>query len=441
MIHSQQFKPIVVVVAAGLALGAVTALAVAPRSASEFSDERSVVESLDLPRAAAPEPLDRFLQAERVRRGDSLASLMARLGALDIDFQRFVATDRAARKVLGLAPGRTVLAELDGAGIVRRFSYRLDGIEDADNGSVRPGRRVLIMRDPKGRLSAREEFAPIERDTEVRSVVIHDGIRAAAEGAGIPDAVLTQIDDLFGNEFDIFRDFRGGDRIKVAWETVREAGSFDTPAAGRVLAVELESAGLQREAYWFARPGARGRGEYLAADGRSLRKDYLRNPVEISRVKSSFSEARLHPILGEWRAHKGVDLAAPLGTRVRSVGDGKVTFLGEQRGYGNVIFIRHARSVSTVYAHLNEFAHGLRAGDSVGKGDVIGYVGQTGWATGPHLHYEFLINGAQTDPMSIALLQAPASLDAADKRRFNDVVATRRAELGRADGLAIARFQ
>ena len=343
--------------------------------------------------------------------------------------------------MLALAAGRTVLAELDGTGMVLRFSYRLDGVEDSDNGQVRPGRRVLIQRDAQGRLSAREETATLERDAEVRSVEIRNGVYAAAESAGIPDAVITQIDDIFGHEFDVQRDIRPGDRLKVVWETVREAGSFDTPAAGRVLAVELESGRQRREAYWFARGAGKGRGEYYTADGRSLRKSFLRNPIEVSRVMSGFSESRLHPVMRDWRAHKGVDFSAPIGTRVRTVGDGVVEFVGQQRGYGNVVIVRHTPTVTTLYAHLNEFAGSLVKGDTVNQGDVIGYVGQTGWATGPHLHYEFLINGEQTDPMTVALQQAPSPLDAGDKRRFAESVAARRADLGRTELAALARFQ
>jgi murein DD-endopeptidase MepM/ murein hydrolase activator NlpD len=151
---------------------------------------------------------------------------------------------------------------------------------------------------------------------------------------------------------------------------------------------------------WYA--GAGQSGAYYTPDGKSLKKAFLRSPLEFSRVTSGFS-MRLHPILGTWRAHKGVDYGAPIGTKVRATADGEVEFVGQQNGYGNFIVLRHQDRYTTAYGHLNGFAAGLHKGMRVEQGQVIGYVGHTGWATGPHLHYEFRIAGIHQDPLSIAL--------------------------------------
>src|SRR4029079_15476307 len=173
---------------------------------------------------------------------------------------------------------------------------------------------------------------------------------------------------------------------------------------GRVLAADFRNQGKSHRAVWFS--GADGKGGYYAADGKNLRKAFLRSPLEYSRISSGFG-IRHHPFLQTWRAHNGVDYAAPSGTRVRSVGDGVIDFVGQQGGYGNVIIVRHPANITTVYAHLIGFTRGLRKGVNVPPGDLIRAVGQSGWATGPHLHYEFRTSGQSRDPLAVAL---PAAL-------------------------------
>lgn len=182
-------------------------------------------------------------------------------------------------------------------------------------------------------------------------------------------------------------------------------------------------------------------GEYFGFDGRSLAKAFLRNPLEYTRVTSGFTESRLHPVLRDWRAHKGVDFAAPVGTKVRTVGDGKIEFVGQQRGYGNVVFVRHDDKHSTVYAHLSDFAEDLKEGQRVAQGDVVGFVGQTGWATGPHLHYEFRINGEQADPLNNVAVSSGQPLDATERKRFAEIVGGYRERIARLETLRSARFE
>jgi murein DD-endopeptidase MepM/ murein hydrolase activator NlpD len=343
----------------------------------------------------------------------------------------------AIRKALQMRPGRTVQAEVDSLGRVLRFSYRLGGLEDDSSAEeLKPLKRIQVLRDGD-RFSALEEQIPLERSVETRSVEIRSSLFAATDAAGIPEAVAIKVADVFAGDIDFTRDLRKGDRLRVVYETVREAGSFDSPSASRVVAIELVNDGKRYDAFWLEREG---RGEYFTFDGRSLKKAFLRNPLEFSRITSGFTESRLHPVFRDWRAHKGVDFAAPVGTRVRAASDGTVEFVGQQRGYGNMVVLRHRNNYSTVYAHLNGFAEGMKVGARIGQGDLVGTVGQTGWATGPHLHYEIKINGDQVNPLTVALPEGKV-LDGADRKRLAASVAQMREALARVDTLRVARFQ
>jgi murein DD-endopeptidase MepM/ murein hydrolase activator NlpD len=208
--------------------------------------------------------------------------------------------------------------------------------------------------------------------------------------------------DIFGGDIDFHRDLRKGDRFSIVYEMLFSQGQ--PVRSGRILAAEFINDGKTFSAIWFE--GRDGQG-YYTTDGKNIRKAFLRSPLEFSRVTSGFSHSRLHPIHQTWRAHKGVDYGAPIGTRVKATGDGIVEFVGKQGGYGNLVVIRHQGRFTTHYAHLNGFAQGIRKGMRISQGDVIGYVGKTGWATGPHLHYEFRINNIHQNPLSIALPSAP----------------------------------
>ncbi|MFO1199801.1 MAG: peptidoglycan DD-metalloendopeptidase family protein [Burkholderiaceae bacterium] len=434
--HDKRFREIAIVTGLVTALAAVTAFGVAPLASSELPPARTVVDAVPLS-LQVPDSLDRFNQTETIRRGDTLAQLMARLGANDAQFLRFVASDPVGRKAMQMRAGRTVQAEIDSYGRVQRFTYRLGGLEDdRDAETARPAKRVEIRRTDD-ELAASEQDIPLERSQEIRSVEIQSSLFAATDAAGIPEAVAIKVADVFGGDIDFQRDLRKGDRLRVVYETVREAGSFDAPATGRVLAIEFVNAGKRHDAMWYEHGG---RGEYYAFDGHSLKKAFLRNPLEFSRVTSGFTESRLHPIFRDWRAHRGVDFAAPAGTRVRATADGTVEFAGQQRGYGNMVVIRHRNHYSSVYAHLQHFADGIRPGAKVSQGDVVGAVGQTGWATGPHLHYEMKVGAEHIDPMSVTVAESRV-LDGPDRQKFADGVAAVRGRFAQADAVRVARFQ
>ena len=435
MRHSSPFQRIALAIGLVSALGAVTAFGVAPLSELELPAQRRVTLPVALS-IEAPEPIDRVLQVETLRRGDTLAQVLERAGANDPEFLHFAATHPTARKTLEMRPGRSVQLETDVLGRVLRFTYRPGDLDSAGGEKAAAPTRVEIRREGE-RLFATEQALPLERTVEMRSIEIEGSLFQATDAADVPENIAVKVAEIFAGEVDFSRELRKGDRLRIVYESLREQGSLDAPRAGRVLAVELINRGRRHEAFWYERAG---RGEYFTFDGRSLEKAFLRNPLEYSRLISGFSDQRLHPIHQDWRAHRGVDLYAPAGTPVRAAADGVVESVGSQRGYGNLVVVRHHGPYSTLYAHLRDFAGGLRAGGTVRRGEVIGSVGATGWATGPHLHYEVKVNGEQVDPMTIALPEG-RPLEAADRSRFLAKIGTVRDQFTRLDALRLARFE
>lgn len=410
-IPDPRFKKVAFVVASALTLAAVTAFGVAPLREPELPPLETVLESIELAPQVA-ESAASFVQTERVRRGETVASLLERLGAADAQFLQFAAEDPIARRLLQLSAGRQVTAQIDNSGRVLWLQYRhgslvIDGQESA--------KRLTVRRDGEA-LVAIDDPVPLDRNVELAAVEINSSLFAATDAAGIPDVIASKIADIFDGEIDFRRDLRRGAQLRVAYETVREADGLDAAVGTRVLAVELLNDSKRHEAIWYERADKDGEGEYFGFDGRSLRKAFLRNPLEFSRISSGFSNGRHHPLHGDVRAHKGVDFAAPSGTHVRAAGDGVVQFAGKQRGYGNVVILQHRNNVSTLYAHLRGFASRLSAGHKVEQGQLIGYVGSTGWATGPHLHYEFVVDGQHVDPLTVTTPDSEPLADAEHER-------------------------
>lgn len=418
-------------------LAAVTAFGVDPLDdAGQPAEPTLVTETLQLSPQVADGSADGYLHSELVRRGDTLAILLARMGANDAEFLRFAGTDATARRALVLRPGRSLRVELDALGRVQRLAYRGTGFDD-DPRSTQAARRLVVKRTTAG-LQSFEESVPVERNTEMRSAEIRSSLFAATDAAGIPESVAIQIAEIFAGDIDMQRGLQRGDRLRVVYDVLRETDSFDAPAATRVLAAEFVSGGKTHRAFWFER---QGKGEYYDADGRSLKRAFLLNPLEFSRVTSGFSAARLHPIMRDWRAHRGVDFAAPIGTRVRAAADGVIAFSGQQRGYGNVVIINHANDQTTLYAHLNEIYAGVRKGARIDQGDILGTVGMTGWSTGPHLHYELLVRGQHVDPLQVARAGPPRALEGAERTAFGRSLEVARHRLALADSLRAASFQ
>jgi len=381
------FLALIAVVAAG---GIVAAFGFAPDTVSDTVATERIMRDLPLPEIATTTLKDGFWREERVRRGDTLGQMLARLGADDPDAWRFLHTHADARPLYQLRPGKSLRLATDANGRVLALRFPLPS-----------GEQLAIDRKDDDFLA--QTIAP-QADVRLalRSAEINSSLFAAADAVGLPDAITMQLADVFSGDIDFHHDLRRGDRFAVVYETRYVDG--EPVGTGRIVAAEFVNKGVARRAFlWRGTDGSDG---YYAEDGKSLKKAFLRSPVAFTRITSGFSLARFHPFLQIWRAHKGVDFAAPTGTPVRAAGDGKVTVKARQTGYGNVVMIQHGGAYSTVYAHLSRFAAGLKPGATVHQGEVIGYVGQTGWATGPHLHYEFRVDNVQRNPLTIALPNA-----------------------------------
>jgi murein DD-endopeptidase MepM/ murein hydrolase activator NlpD len=318
-------------------------------------------------------------------------AILARLGADDPAALRMLRSARSARSLYQLVPGRTVRAQTTADGRLLELRYR--------NG----GNVLTVARNGDG-FTAAEEPVELERRVLMKSAEIRSSLFAATDSAGLSDAIATQLADIFSTDIDFHRDLRRGDHFSVLYEMYYDSG--EPARSGRVLAAEFINVGKLYRAVYFQQ--SEKHGGYYTADGRNIRKAFLRSPLEYSRITSGFSNSRFHPILREWRAHMGIDYAAPSGTRVKATGDGVVEFAGrDNRGYGNLVVLRHQSKVTTWYGHLSGFAKGLRKGMRVGQSEVIGTVGSTGLATGPHLHYEFRINDVHQNPLRVVMPAAP----------------------------------
>ena len=335
-----------------------------------------------------------YFQEGVYRRNEALPALLGRLGADGQDADAIRKSPRTMRPFRLLLPGTTVSAKVDQDGRLRSFWYLTDKDTVLSLDRIGDGFQMLEQRvDLKGGI-------------EMRSGEIRTSLFAATDAAGIPDGVAIQLADIFGGDVDFHRDLRQGDRFAVVYGTVRFDGR--TVRSARVLAAEFSSRKQTFRAVWFK--DASGRGAYYTPQGENLRKVFLRSPLEFSRVTSGFGFRR-HPILQQWRAHQGVDYGAPAGTKVKATGDGVVAFAGQRSGYGKLVVLRHHGGYSTYYAHLRDFARGLRPGERVAQGETIGYVGQTGWATGPHLHYEFRVHDQNRNPLTMTFQPAQPLLE------------------------------
>ncbi len=401
----------------------VAAFGIAPDSTRDAPPGPLQSRALPLPELREVAIAGPLWREERVQRGDTIGSLLARAGVSDAASMAWLRTDPAARPLYQLRPGRPVRVAVDDDGRLSALRF-LTGSGDM----------LAIVRE--GDAFAAAVAAP---EVDIREAMgvgeIRSSLFAAADAAGLPDAVTLALADIFGGDIDFLQDLRRGDRFAVVYETRYVEG--EPVGAGRILAAEFVNRGTTLRAFLWRHPD--GEEGYYTENGGSSRKAFLRSPMEFSRMTSGYSLARFHPILQSWRAHRGVDYAAPTGTPVRATADGAVTFAGVQNGYGNVVVVQHRGAYSTLYAHLSRFAAGARAGARVRQGDTIGYVGATGWATGPHLHYEFRIAGDARNPLAVALPNA-SPIGPEQQSAFAAYVAPLLRQLAFAQGFAGSRL-
>ena len=371
--------------------GIVAAFGIAPSTRPENVQVQIVEQALPFPEALLElneKARTVYSRQEVVRRGDTVAALLTRMQANDPSAVDFFKTDSTAKSIYQtLVPGRVVETRVTEEGEMLGLRMRMS------SGSVL---KVFKIGDE---LTSLEETLPLDKRVIFKSGRIKSSLFAATDSADIPDGIATQLAKLFATEIDFHHDIQKDDQFAVAYEAYFDGA--DPIRVGRLIAAEFINRGESHRLAYYE--DGIGDGEYFTPDGKSLNRAFRRSPLEFSRVSSGFSRSRLHPISGEWRAHRGVDFPAPAGTPILSTCNGIVDYVGRQNGYGNVIELKHHNQFGTLYAHLSGFASGMRKGAQVKQGQIIGYVGNTGWSTGPHLHYEFKVAGVQQDPQGKAV--------------------------------------
>ncbi len=403
---------------AGFALTAVAVAPMAPDAAllpKRLVSETIAPEGLDEQVAALASQQVTLTRSELTRGTDTIDSLLGRLGVSDPAAAAFLRRDAKSRALLAGRSGKMVQVHADTDGALEDLVARFP-LSDPDLARTHFNR--LTVHRVQGRWTAQLEVAPLEAQTRLASGTIRSSLFAATDESGLPDAVASQLADIFGTDIDFHRELRRGDTFSLIYETLTADGEPVTwnDGAGRVLAAEFVNGGKSYQAIWFTPPG--GRGGYYDAAGNSKQRAFLTSPVAFSRVSSGFA-VRFHPILKQWKKHDGVDYAAAMGTPVRTIGEGTVEFAGQQNGYGNVIKIRHGNQKETLYAHLSRID--VKRGQHVEQGQRIGAVGMTGWATGPHLHFEFISHGQHVDPLQVARAAEIVPLNASARPRFKAV--------------------
>ncbi|HET9482714.1 MAG TPA: peptidoglycan DD-metalloendopeptidase family protein [Xanthomonadales bacterium] len=369
-----------------------------------------------LPQIAAPAPTPEWKRVV-VRSGQTLGAIFSTLGYPGSTMHEFLAASPDRNALTRLRPGDEIAFLPDAAGSLSGLRFDLD-----------ESTRVVLARDADGGIETTTQARPLERRIRVAAGRVEQSLFAAGEAAGMTDATILQLAETFAYDIDFAQDLRRGDSFSVVYEELYREG--ERVRGGGIVAARFVNQGRTYEAVRFARDD--GGNGYFDATGRPLKKAFLRTPVEFTRISSRFSTARKHPILGVMRAHRGVDYAAPAGTPIRAAGNGRIAFRGWKSGYGNVVIIEHANKYSTLYGHMSRFGK-LSQGSKVEQGQVIGYVGRTGLATAPHLHYEFRLSGVHRDPLSIELPKADP-LVARELSRFRATVSPLFAQLDLLDG-------
>jgi murein DD-endopeptidase MepM/ murein hydrolase activator NlpD len=366
-------------------------------------------------------------QSQLTRRGDTLQALLKRLGVEDQEAQTFLASDATSRLMFAGSPGKLASVSRTAEGRLEKLSVRwVDAIE----------RRVsrLVVDRQAGGFNARLEQPVPRRFVQFGSLTVRSSFYAATDEAGIPDEIAGQTVEAFSGDLDFRRDLQKGARVGLVYEAFELDG--ETLFTGQLLGAEIKSGGDTHQAMWFQTPGKAG--EFVSLDGSSQQRAYLASPLVFSRVTSSYGP-RIHPVYGGQKAHKGTDYGAPAGTPIRTVADGVVTFSGRKGGYGNYVVIKHPDKNATAYAHLGRIA--VRLGQRVKQGETIGTVGSTGTATGPNLHFEYLVRGVRTNPSRITSNSSTSTNALANVPEFKDEAKAIREQLALANSVVLASAQ
>jgi murein DD-endopeptidase MepM/ murein hydrolase activator NlpD len=368
-----------------------------PLPAQEISLGQEITDA-----AAAIEPS--LWKSVTIKSGDSLASIFSKQGISSSTTHQIATLNEQTRKLRYIQPGEKIEMLLDDHKQLRKMKY----IPDIT-------RTLLIQRNENQAYTSKIVNYQLDAYPVYREGRIDRSLFEAAANADIPEDVIMDLVSIFGWDIDFSLDIRKGDRFGIVYE---ELYKDDVKIRnGRILSAEFINDGKTYRAVYYTDPS--GDSDYYSPDGKSMRKAFLRSPVEFSRISSRFSKKRWHPVLSKWRSHKGVDYAAARGTPVRASGDGKVAFAGRKGGYGRLVVLQHGGRYTSAYGHLHRYAKGVRSGRKVKQGQIIGYVGSSGLATGPHLHYEFRVNGVHRNPLTVKLPEA-RPVNAAYLSNFNE---------------------
>jgi murein DD-endopeptidase MepM/ murein hydrolase activator NlpD len=322
-----------------------------------------------------------------VKSGENLSSIFSQLDLSREDLHKITHANATGKMFADVEPGRNVVATVNASGELEELIYTKNPFETLIATRHDNDFEVKL-------LSKKVDYETVTAQGVIKSSLFEDG-----KLAGLPEKLILKMADIFAWDIDFALNLKDGDQFTVVYEKlVVDGQAFDT---GDILSVEFINQGKAYTAVRFE--DNQGNGTYYTPEGQSLHKAFLQTPMDFAVISSNFDLHRLHPILNTIRAHKGVDYSAPIGTPVKTTGDGKIIFRGVKNGYGNVVEISHGENYSTLYAHLSRFKAGHKLGNSIKQGDVIGYVGKTGLATGPHLHYEFRIGGEHVNPVTVKL--------------------------------------
>lgn len=365
-----------------------------PVEIAQLEDQARVLDGLNI----------NLTRSDSTRANESPETLLRRLGLVDSEAARFLRTNKQARAALQRS-GRSVIAEANQQNHLTRLTVRW-----LQNESDEVFQRFVLQRTTQG-LTAEQDAMPMTTSIRMSGGTVVHSLYDASDEAKLPESVTSQLTEIFSSQIDFHRTLRKGAKFAVVYEVLEAEG--EPLRAGRVLSAEFENDNKTFNAVWFEAPGKKG--AYYALDGKSLRRSFLAAPLRYSRITSRFG-MRKHPILHTMRRHEGVDYAAPTGTPVATVGDGVVETAGWQNGFGNVVIVRHNASYKTVYGHLSRIR--VKRGQSVQQGQLIGNVGSTGWSTGPHLHFEYRVNGRYTDPSRVNQQTASVNLNATERARL-----------------------
>lgn len=357
-------------------------LKLAPAKASQETTEIE----LDAFPSAKPD-IEESWRTVTVKEGDNLSLIFSRLAINKSDLYQILSIGEETDSLKNLMPGQILKLKFDDDAKIQTLIHESD--------------LTHTLQITRAEESFEAEITKELPDTKVvaHSGTIQDSLFLSGQKAGLSDNVIMQMFDIFGWDIDFVLDIREGDAFRVVYEQLFKNGEYIKD--GAILAAEFVNQGKSYKAVRFI--DSQDRVAYYTEDGNSMRKAFLRTPVNFTRISSHFNLKRKHPVLNKIRAHKGVDYAAPSGTPVKSTGAGKVVFAGSKNGYGHTVIVEHGGKYTTLYAHLSRFARGLKKGQRVEQGQTIAYVGQSGLATGPHLHYEFRINGKHHNPLTVAL--------------------------------------